>query len=116
MHFKFASELLTEFVSNFGERRLSFATNRRNGCQTDHHDQGQHYRVLNSSWAVFRLQETFYFVSEILHAISPKASLPESGQYKGLKRELLKIDVATVAWSEAFTTTHPKGHPRAGAS
>ena len=54
----------TDFLANGVERAVGVLAERRDGCQADHDDQGQHDRVLDGRRAIFAFTE---IDDEILH-------------------------------------------------
>ena len=49
------------------ERRIRVGADRRNGGQADNDDQSQHHCILDGGRAVFRHEETLYFLRKTLH-------------------------------------------------
>lgn len=76
--------LSLELASNAAERAACAGTDRSDRAQADNDDQSQHNRILNSGWAVFRLQKTIDLRGEVLHGISPNAKQPGNRAYKKL--------------------------------
>lgn len=75
--------LATKLVCNVGEGRVCTASDRSDRAQANYNDQSEHNGVLNSCWAVFRLQETIELLGEILHGNSPVGSHPtDSMEYR----------------------------------
>ena len=63
---------------NLLEGSVGCGTNGLDRSQANDNDQSEHDRVLNSCWAIFRLQKLLYFVEKLLHlGLPPTETFPE---------------------------------------